>query len=98
MSNDSNSHIVKYSFYFKILLALIVLTILTVAVTSVELGPLTVAVALLIAGVKSTLVLLYFMHLKFDNKIYGLMVGGVILVFIAVLAVTFLDFYYRYNS
>ena len=98
MSNESKTHIIKYRFYFKILLALIVLTLLTVAVTSVELGPLTVAVALLIAGIKSILVLLFFMHLKFDKKMYGLMVGGVLLVFIAVLVVTFLDYYYRYNS
>ena len=96
MSNHTNQqHIVKYSFYFKILIALLVLTAITVGVTSVELGPLTVAVALLIASIKAALVLLFFMHLKFDKKIFGIMAGTVIFVFIIVLVITFLDYYFR---
>jgi cytochrome c oxidase subunit IV len=95
MSNESKHHIVKYSFYFKILLALLALTWLSVAVTSIELGPLTVAVALLLATFKATLVLLFFMHLKFNRKLYILMVLGVIALYGAVLVITFLDFYLR---
>ena len=95
MSQDSNHHIVKYNFYVKILAVLLVLTLLTVAVTSVELGPLTVAVALLIASIKGTLVLLYFMHLKFDRRLYIIMVGGVIFLFAVVMIITFLDYYFR---
>ncbi len=95
MSQDSNHHIVKYSFYIKILFALLVLTGITVGVTHFELGPLTVTVALLIAGIKGSLVLLYFMHLKFDKKIFGVMVGGVLFLFILVLIVTFFDYYFR---
>jgi cytochrome c oxidase subunit 4 len=50
-----------------VLAALLVLTVVTVAVTYVDLGPLNLVVALAIATVKATLVLLYFMHLRWDR-------------------------------
>jgi len=67
----------------------------TVGVTRVELGALTVTIALLIASIKATLVLLYFMHLKFDKKIYAVMVSGVLFIFTIVLIITFFDYYFR---
>lgn len=88
-------HIVPYKTYVIILLGLISLTILSVAVTSIELGTLTVTVALLLASVKSFLVLSYFMHLKFDQKIFAIMVIGIIVLIIIVILITFLDYYYR---
>ena len=95
MSNENKHHIVSFRTYFFILLGLLVLTTLTIAVTSVELGPLTVFVALLLASVKSILVLTYFMHLKFDEKLFGIMVGGVVLIFVIVIVITFLDYSFR---
>ena len=95
MSNDKNHHIVSFRTYFFILMGLLVLTFLTVAVTSIELGPLTVFTALLLASTKSFLVLTYFMHLKFDEKLFRIMVGLVILVFIIVMVITFLDYSFR---
>ncbi len=49
--------------------ALMVLTVLTVSVTSVDLGyTLNLVVAMAIATVKATLVMLFFMHLWWDKK------------------------------
>lgn len=95
MSHDDHKHIVGYKTYFVILFALLVLTVISVAVTAIELGPLTVFTAMLLASVKTTLVLIYFMHLKFDNVMYKIMVGLVLVVFAAVLVVTFLDYNFR---
>lgn len=78
-----------------VLAALIVLTVITVLITSVEMGPYNTAAALLIASIKAAVVLLYFMHLKFDQKIYGIMVGIVMAIFAAVIVVTFFDYLYR---
>ena len=50
---------------------LMVLTILTVAVTWVDLGQLNLVVALGIATVKALLVALYFMHLRWDRPFNG---------------------------
>ncbi len=88
-------HIVPYKTYIYILLALLVLTGISVAVTSIELGALTVTVALFLASVKSFLVLSYFMHLKFDNKIFAIMLIGILAIIIIVILITFLDYYYR---
>lgn len=48
---------------------LILLTVLTVAVSYVNLGVMNIVVALLIASVKASLVALYFMHLKSESRL-----------------------------
>jgi cytochrome c oxidase subunit 4 len=66
-----HSHIASVQFYVGILAALMLLTLLTVGVASVHLGPLNLAVAIVIASIKATLVILFFMHLKYDNRFNG---------------------------
>jgi cytochrome c oxidase subunit 4 len=66
-----------------------------VAVTRINLGTLTVTIALLIAVVKSSLVLGIFMHLKFDNRMYSFMAIGVSLLIGIMIFITFLDYLYR---
>ena len=76
MENEKTVHIVPHSLYGLILIVLICLTGLSLAVTRIELASLTVFVALFIAGIKGTLVLTYFMHLKFDNLLLKIMVAA----------------------
>ena len=92
---DTKHHIVPYRTYFFILLALLLFTFLSIGITSIELGELTVAGALLFASIKSYLVLTYFMHLKSDKPYIRIMVGFVLLLFVALLAITFFDYYFR---
>jgi caa(3)-type oxidase subunit IV len=54
-----------------------------------------VAIALLIASVKSSFVLRIFMHLKFENRFLASMVIAVILIICAVIFITLLDYIYR---
>ncbi|PKO95589.1 MAG: cytochrome-c oxidase [Bacteroidetes bacterium HGW-Bacteroidetes-9] len=93
--SEVKHHIVAYRDHILVLMALITLTIITVLITSVELGPYNTAAAMLIATIKAVTVLLYFMHLKFDMKIYRIMATIVILIFMAVIVVTFFDYLYR---
>lgn len=95
MENHSESHIVPYKTYLYILAALIGLTVISVAVTHIEFGKLTIFVALLLASIKSSLVLIYFMHLKFDSKIIQIVVPLIFLLIGLVLVVTFLDYNFR---
>lgn len=95
MEKDKKDHIVKYRTYIMILLALLVFTTLSVLVTSFDLGPLAVSAALFFAAIKSSLVLLYFMHLKFDEVMLRIMVGAVLSIFFIVLVITFLDYSFR---
>jgi cytochrome c oxidase subunit IV len=61
------AHVVPLWTLAAVFAALLALTGLTLAVASVDLGNWNLYVALVIAGVKATLVLLYFMHLRYDR-------------------------------
>ena len=67
---SSSNHIVPLNVYIKVLSALLVLTVLTVAAAQMNFGIFNVLIAMGIATVKAALVLLFFMHLKYDNKLF----------------------------
>jgi cytochrome c oxidase subunit 4 len=69
-----HAHISSFGFYLAIFGALICLTLLTVAVSNVHLGKLNLIVAVIIASMKASLVLLFFMHLRYDSKFNGMIV------------------------
>ena len=94
MENEKN-HIIPYRTLLSVLAVLITLTLISVALTQISLGTLTVAIALLIAAVKSSFVLRIFMHLKFENRMLSVMVIIVILIICAVIIITLLDYLYR---
>ncbi len=71
----SKNHIVPFKTYLSVLIALLVLTVITVGVAQIDFGVLNAFFAMLIATVKAALVLLYFMHLKYDDKIYWVVFG-----------------------
>jgi cytochrome c oxidase subunit IV len=95
MEHKDKPHIVSYRTYGLVLLSLIVLTILSVAITSIDLGPLTVTGALVLASLKTILVLMVFMHLKFDNWIFTIMFIFVLFSIVSIIIITFLDYLYR---
>lgn len=64
--------------YFNVLFALLVLTVVTVGAARIDFGALNTIIALAIASVKASLVLMYFMHLKYDDKTYWVMFGSAI--------------------
>ena len=63
-----HAHIAPVKFYVGILAILVMFTLLTVGMASIHLGPLNLAVAIVIASAKATLVVMFFMHLKYDNR------------------------------
>jgi cytochrome c oxidase subunit 4 len=73
------AHVSSVKFYVGILGALMFFTLLTVGVASVHLGPLNLAVAVVIASIKATLVITFFMHLKYDNKFNATIVVSTLL-------------------
>ena len=93
--SEEKQHISSYRSHIFVLMALLLLTAASVAVTSLEMGPLNTLVAMLIAGSKAAIVLVWFMHLKFDNKIYAIFTTLVFVIFLLVLYVTFFDYSYR---
>ena len=71
-----SEHVVSKKIYFIIFGALLVLTAATVWVATLDLGPLNVVVALSIAVLKATLVVLYFMHVRYSSKLTWVFVGA----------------------
>lgn len=104
MSNhDSNSHghggfveaphphVLPLAVYWGIFAALVGLTVLTVAVTWVDLGPFNIVVAMAVAVVKASLVAAIFMHLWFDHKLYTLILIFSLLLLAIFFVLTMLD-------
>lgn len=65
-------HILPLRTYFIVFIALLLLLGATVGVNYVDLGPFSIAIALLIAGIKAVIIILYFMHVKFSPKLIWL--------------------------
>jgi len=61
------THIISYWTFAAVLAALLILTVLTVKISMIDIGKLNVWIALLIAVSKSSLVILFFMHMKFEK-------------------------------
>ncbi len=93
--NHEEHHVTSYGTYVLVWLALIGLTSITVAVAGISLGEYTLVVAMLIAAVKSGLVISIFMHIKSDQPVFKifLLLSGMTLLVIFIL--TFFDFIYR---
>ena len=78
--------------YLTIFGALMVLTVITVAVAFVNLGALNTVVALSIACFKASLVVLYFMHVKYSSRLTKLVVVAGIFFLAILLALTMSDY------
>ena len=68
-----HAHISSLGMYLAIFGALIMLTLLTVGQSYVDLGKANLIAVIAIATCKASLVVMFFMHLKYDNKFNGLM-------------------------
>lgn len=73
MSTSSHPHhVLPLKLYLSVGATLLVLTVATVAVAQVHLGPFNLVIALAIAVLKASLVALFFMHLAYDNRLFML--------------------------
>jgi cytochrome c oxidase subunit 4 len=69
-----SGHVSSIKSYVAIFLALMALTAVTIIVAYINLGPWNKVVALGIASFKATLVVLYFMHVKYASRMTKLIV------------------------
>ena len=88
---DIHPHVVPLWMLAAVFGALIVFTILTVAVTYVDLGSMNVWVALIIAAVKAVLVAEIFMHLRWDRPFNGVVFLIAIVTVFLFITIVFLD-------
>ncbi len=70
-----SDHVSPVSLYVTIFVALMVLTAVTVGAAFVNLGSFNFPVAMVIAGFKASLVIWYFMHVKYQSQLTKLTVA-----------------------
>jgi cytochrome c oxidase subunit 4 len=87
-------HHLPKSMYFVIFGALMVLTALTVGLAFVNLGQMNVVVALAVAVVKASLVVMFFMHLKYESHLTKVVLGAGIFWLILLLGII-MDYFSR---
>jgi cytochrome c oxidase subunit 4 len=88
----AHGHISPVSLYMTIFTALMVMTGLTVFAAYVDLGAFNFTVALGIAVFKATLVILYFMHVKYSSRLTKLVVMTGIFFLLILLTETMMDY------
>jgi cytochrome c oxidase subunit 4 len=92
---SAQQHIVSYTKLTVIWLALLALTVVTVAITRVELGGYKVLGALTIACVKAGLVIAVFMHMKYEGRLLRWLLFLALLTLAIFIGFTFFDVLYR---
>ena len=91
-----SEHIVSIRIYFFIFLALLVGTALTVVAGRIDFpGPLNVIIALTIASIKATLVILFFMHLRYSSRLVWIIFGAALFWLALLFALTLSDYWTR---
>jgi cytochrome c oxidase subunit IV len=90
-----SEHIVPTRIYYTIFGLLMLGTGLTVAIAFVDLGPMNVVAALVIACVKATLVVLFFMHVRYSTRLTWAVVLGSVFWLGILLALTLGDYLTR---
>jgi cytochrome c oxidase subunit 4 len=80
-----NGHALPFSTYINVFVTLMVLKVVTVAVSRVDFGVMNIVVAMVVASIKALVVALFFMHLKYEDKVtWTFAVFPIILLFILI--------------
>jgi cytochrome c oxidase subunit 4 len=92
---ENEQHIVSPMTYLVIFFCLLVGTAATVGASFLEMGPWNPVVAIGIACVKATLVVLFFMHIKYSSKLMKLTVGAGVFTFLILVGMSLSDYISR---
>jgi cytochrome c oxidase subunit 4 len=95
VSEHETDHVLSYRFLAQILGGLIGLTAVTVGVSYIDWGFLNVPIALFVASSKATLVLLFFMHIKYEALVIKVSFISTMVVLAILISFTFWDVAFR---
>jgi cytochrome c oxidase subunit 4 len=91
----TTQHVVERRTYLLVFAALIVLTATTVGIANIDLGPFNTVVALVIAAMKASLVILFFMHARYSKPLIGLVAFAAVMWLGILIVLTLTDFISR---
>ena len=87
-----SDHVSPVGLYLTIFFALMILTAVTVAAAFLNLGQFNFAVAILIAGFKASLVVWYFMHMKWQSHLTKLTLATGLFFLVILLGLSLIDY------
>ena len=87
-----SEHVVPVRVYLMVFGALMLLTALTYWAAFQNFGLFNTAIALGIAGVKATLVILYFMHVRYGGRLVRVMLASALIWLAILLVITLADY------
>ena len=90
-----SGHIAPVRSYVLIFALLMIFTAITVVVAFINLGPLNFPVAISIAIVKATLVILFFMHVKYSSQLTKMIIGTGLFFLLVMFSLTMTDYLSR---
>ena len=88
---DAHVHVMPMKVLLAVWVALLCLTVITVAVTKVDLGNFNLWIAMAIATVKASLVVLYFMHMRYDRPMNAIVFVAALLFVAIFVSIALLD-------
>ena len=89
--SENKHHIISMKVYIIVFVSLLFFTVITVISAQFDLGSFNIILALLIATIKSSLVLLFFMHLYYDNKVNLALILGSVVFLALFIGLTMID-------
>jgi cytochrome c oxidase subunit 4 len=95
MEEKRDHYIVRTKTFVLVWAVLIILTGVTIKAAEMRMGEWSMLANLLIASTKASLVLWFFMHLKYEKRIFKLLFLVPIVTITIIIGLTFLDIWYR---
>jgi cytochrome c oxidase subunit 4 len=92
---DNSRHIASDKTFILVWIVLLILTGVTIRAAQMRMGAWSMLANILIASTKATLVLWFFMHLKFERKMFKLLLFVPIITISIIIGLTFFDIWYR---
>jgi cytochrome c oxidase subunit IV len=89
-------HVVPQKIYFLVFATLLCLTLITVDVAFYNFGWLNMYMALAIATTKATVIVLYFMHVKFSSRLVWIFAVAGLFWLVILFTLTFGDYLTRF--
>ncbi len=95
MEQKQEQHIVGAKTFVLVWICLLVLTGLTIKAAQMRMGEWSMLANLLIASTKASLVLWFFMHLKYEKKLFKILFLVPVATITIIIGMTFFDIWYR---
>jgi len=92
---EDKKHIVSAKTFVVVWIALLCLTGLTIMAAQMKMGEWSMVANIAIASTKASLVLWFFMHLKFEKRLFKVLLIVPLITITIIIGLTFFDILYR---